>query len=92
MFIRDPNSYMREKLKGTYVPKELHFHVQLAGAKFPADTKIPQNQIVITTTIELDASFKEDAIKEIRRLQLPDNVLSLTYCDGCGECKVAIIK
>lgn len=91
-FVKDPNAFMRAQLTGTYVPEKLHFHVRLGESNFPSDTTIPENQIVVSTTITLSNDIRDEVIQEIKKRQPSSTGQKFAYCDGCEECKIAIIR
>jgi hypothetical protein len=91
-FVSNPNEYMRKKLSGEFLPKNIHFHVRVGDVNFPSDTIIPDNQIVISTIIELDPLFKSDVMLRIKSLDKNESTSKPLYCEGCEVCKVAIIR
>lgn len=92
-YVEDPDKYMRNALQGKVLPDALHFHMRLDGELVPPDITYPDNQITFSSVIVLDSFFKEEVLKKARLLHPPRRGPgAIMYCDGCGQCKIAIIR
>lgn len=92
-FISDPNTYMRKRMGEKSLPDDLHFHVSYKDKKHPSDTEVPENQIVLSTILRLDDSFKNEMLNNLDSLlKKQDDASFLPYCDGCKICMIAIIQ
>lgn len=92
-FISDPNAYMRKRMGEKSLPDDLHFHVSYKDKKHPSDTETPENQIVLSTILRLDNSFKNEILNKLESLlKKQDDANYGPYCDGCKICMIAIIQ
>lgn len=92
-FISNPNTYMRKVLGEKNLPDDLHFHVSYKDKKYPSDTTTPENQIVLSSILRLNDSFKTEILRELDLLLKKQKDANYPmYCEGCPICKVAIIQ